>query len=100
GVEGQQPDGGDAQPRDVVERLDQAGEVADAVRVGVAEGSHVQLVDDRVLVPGRDLVLTLEHSGPPGPAVAGPRGRGPASPPGPARRSSIRPCATCTWCRS
>ena len=35
GVEGQQPDGGDAEVLDVVEPLHQAGEIADAVVVGV-----------------------------------------------------------------
>src|SRR5206468_9708315 len=35
--------------------LDQAREVADAVVVGVEERLHVQLVDDRVLVPERIL---------------------------------------------
>ena len=51
GVEGQQPDGGDAQLGDVVELLQQALEVADAVIVGIEEGLDVQLVDDSVFVP-------------------------------------------------
>ena len=46
-----QPDRGDAQVLNVVEPLGQAAEVADAVVVAVAECAHVQLVDDRVLVP-------------------------------------------------
>jgi hypothetical protein len=50
-VEGQKPDRGDAEVLQVVELLDQAGEVADAVVVGVVEGPDVDLVDDRVLVP-------------------------------------------------
>ncbi len=51
GVEGQQPDGGDAQVLEVVEPLGQAAEVADAVAVAVLEGADVDLVDDGVLVP-------------------------------------------------
>ena len=50
-IEGQQPDRRDAQRLHVVEALHQAGEVADAVAVRILEGFHVQLVDDRVLVP-------------------------------------------------
>ena len=53
GKERQQPDRRDAQVLDVVEPLGQAAEVADAVAVAVAECAHVQLVDDRVLVPKR-----------------------------------------------
>ena len=51
GVDGVQPDAGDAQPRQVVEPDDQALEVADAVRVGVLEGLDIQAVDDGFLVP-------------------------------------------------
>ena len=51
GIERQQPDRVDAEIGDVVELGDQAGEVADAVVVGIEERLHVQLVDDRVLVP-------------------------------------------------
>ena len=50
-VEGQQPHGGDAELLEVVEPGGEAGEVAHPVAVAVAEGAHVQLVDDRVLVP-------------------------------------------------
>ena len=49
--ERQQPDRRDAQVLDVIEPLGQAAEVADAVAVAVAKRAHVQLVDDRVLVP-------------------------------------------------
>ena len=52
-VEGQQPERVDAELGDVVELREQPGEVADAVVVGVEEGLHVQLVDDRVVVPER-----------------------------------------------
>jgi len=55
GVEGQQPDGGDAELLDVVELLDQAPEVADPVAVAVSERPHMALVEDGVFVPVRDL---------------------------------------------
>ena len=51
--ERQQPNRRDAQVLDVIEPLGQAAEVADAVAVAVAKRAHVQLVDDRVLVPQR-----------------------------------------------
>ena len=53
GIERQQPDRVDAEIGDVVELGDQAGEIADAVVVGIEERLDVQLVDDRVLVPER-----------------------------------------------
>src|SRR5258708_31762022 len=53
GIERQQPDRVDAELSDVVELLDQAGEIADAVVVAVEERFDVELVDDRVLVPQR-----------------------------------------------
>ena len=53
GEEGQQPEAGDAEVLQIIEAREQAGEVADAVAVGVAEGADVQLVDDRVFVPER-----------------------------------------------
>ena len=43
----------DAELLDVVELLDQAAKVADAVVVAVEERLDVQLVDDGVLVPER-----------------------------------------------
>jgi hypothetical protein len=49
----QQPDRCDAEILDVVELLDQAAEVTDAVGVVVVEGFDVQLVQNRVLVPER-----------------------------------------------
>src|SRR5207248_7452905 len=45
------PEAGDAEVLEVVELGEQAGEVADAVCVGVHEGADVELVDDRVFVP-------------------------------------------------
>ena len=53
GIEGQQPQRVDAEIGDVVELGDQAGKVADAVIVGIEERLHMQLVDDRILVPER-----------------------------------------------
>ncbi len=58
-IEGQQPDGVDAQLLDVVELLRQAGEIADAIAVGVLERLDVHLVDDRVLVPKRVVAHVL-----------------------------------------
>ena len=53
GIEGEDPQGVDAEPLQVVELLRQPGKVADAVVVAVEEGADVRLVDDRVLVPER-----------------------------------------------
>ena len=58
GIERQQPDRGDTQVAQVVELLDQAAEVARAVAGGIPEGPEVDLVDDRVAVPGGILVGT------------------------------------------
>ena len=50
-IEWQKPDGVDAEIADVVELGYQSREIADAIVVTVKERSHVQLIDDRVLVP-------------------------------------------------
>ena len=50
-VDRRQPDGVDAEPREVVEPAGQASQVADAVAVGVRERARVDLVDDRRLPP-------------------------------------------------
>src|SRR5690554_132658 len=50
-IERQYPDGIHAKAHDVVELLDQAFEIANAVIVGVEKGLDVHLVDDGVLVP-------------------------------------------------
>ena len=50
---GQQPQTGDAQVLKIIQLLDQAGKIADAVAVAVFERADVQFVDDRVLVPQR-----------------------------------------------
>ncbi len=51
GIKGQQPNGRDAEVLQVIELLDDAEEIADAVAVAVAKGADVQFVDDGVLVP-------------------------------------------------
>ena len=51
GIEGEEPEAGDAEVLEVVEAGDEPGEVADAVCVGVLEGADVEFVDDCVLVP-------------------------------------------------
>ena len=51
GLEGHEPDGGDAEALEVVEAAHEAAEVADAVAVGVHEGADVEAVEDGVLVP-------------------------------------------------
>src|ERR1700683_3792665 len=51
--EGEEPKAGDPEILDVVQALDQAAEVADAVVVAVGESADVKLIDDRVLVPER-----------------------------------------------
>src|SRR5207248_9529489 len=53
GIEGQDPDGGDAKVGDVVEFLGEADEIADAVAVAVREGADVNFVEDGVLIPQR-----------------------------------------------
>ena len=52
GVEGRDPEGVDPEPNEVIEALDDAEKVADAVAVRVLKGPRVDLVDDRVLPPG------------------------------------------------
>ena len=61
-VERQQPHRADTQVLQVGQLLDQAAEVAAAVAVAVHERAHVQLVDERVLVPER-VVVELEGFG-------------------------------------
>jgi hypothetical protein len=50
-LERHQPDGGDPEAVQVVETAHQAGEIADAVAVGIHVGSDGEAVDHRVLVP-------------------------------------------------
>ncbi len=46
-----QPDRRDAEAVQVIEAAHQAGEIADAVAIGIHVGADRQAVDDRVLVP-------------------------------------------------
>src|SRR5690606_28932803 len=52
GLEGGQPDGVDAEPRQVVEAPADALEIADAVPVRVLVGARIDLVHDAVSPPG------------------------------------------------
>src|SRR6266550_2679074 len=52
-IKGQEPDGGNAELLEIIELLDQAAKIADAVAIAVMEGLDVQLVNDRVFVPKR-----------------------------------------------
>ena len=51
GLKRHQPDGGDAEPLQIIEPAGQPGKITDAVAVGIHEGLDGQAVDDRVLVP-------------------------------------------------
>jgi len=51
-IKGEQPEGRDAQPVEVIEPLYQPLEVANSIAVRVVERFHVESVYDRVLVPG------------------------------------------------
>ena len=53
GEERQQPDCGDAQVLDVVQPLCEPAQVADSIVVAVSKGTHMELVDNGVLEPGR-----------------------------------------------
>ena len=59
GIERQQPEGGHPQFLEVVELLDQALEIADAVAVAVVKGLDVHFVDDGIFVPERIIGLYL-----------------------------------------
>ena len=56
GIKGQQPERRDAQVLEIIELFREPDKIADAVAVAVAKGAHVDLVDDRVLVPERVVV--------------------------------------------
>src|SRR5262249_58502792 len=58
-----QPDAVHAEPREVVEPVDDAGQVAVAVTVGVLPGPDVELVEDSALPPAPPLGLRV-HSPP------------------------------------
>ena len=50
-IEGQQPKRGDAEVLQVVKFLRQTAKIPHAVAAGIAKRAHVQLIDDRILVP-------------------------------------------------
>src|SRR5215203_4677990 len=60
-IEGQQPYTVDPQALEIRKLLGQAGKVADSVVVAVEERADMDLVDDRVLVPERILLLGGQH---------------------------------------
>ena len=60
-VEGEDPDGGDAQVAQVGDLLQQTPEIADAVAVAVEEAPDMDLVNDGVLVPERDIFSQSGH---------------------------------------
>src|SRR5439155_15919345 len=49
----EQPNCADTQFLEIIELLDQPTKIADTIRVAVVKCPHVQLVDDRVLIPKR-----------------------------------------------
>ena len=55
GVEGAQPDGIHAQPHQVVDVIDDSGQVTDPVTIGVGERPRIDLVDDGLAVPVRSI---------------------------------------------
>ena len=65
GVEGQQPDRGDAEFGDIIQLRHQPGEIADAIIIGIEEGLDVHLIDDGVLVP-EGILVERGHTGSPG----------------------------------
>ena len=58
-----EPDSGDAQPLEVVELADHAGEVADPVAVSVGEGPRIDLIEDAVAPPRCSLCNDLHGTG-------------------------------------
>jgi hypothetical protein len=50
-IEGQKPNRIDPEARNVIELGHETGKVPDPVIVGIEERLHVELVDDRILVP-------------------------------------------------
>ena len=55
GVEGAQPDGIHAQPHQVIDVIDDSGQVTDPVTIGVGERPRIDLVDDSLSVPVRSI---------------------------------------------
>ena len=66
-IEGQQPEGGDAQILQIIELLGQPAKVANAIAIAVVKGADVEFVDDRILVPQgiivkREDVFVMAHA--------------------------------------
>src|SRR5204862_1816957 len=59
-IEGQEPNGGNAELLEIIQLLHQAAEVAHPVAVSVAKCFDVPLVDDRVLIPNRTASATVQ----------------------------------------
>ena len=50
-VKRQEPDGGDPKVLEIVESLREAGEIADAIRIAVAESAYMKLINNGIFVP-------------------------------------------------
>jgi hypothetical protein len=50
-IKGEKPQGGNAKPLEIIELFSQALKIADAVIITIAKGSHMELVNDRILIP-------------------------------------------------
>ena len=59
-IERKQPQRVDAEVLQVGQLLDQAAEIAAAIRIAIHEGPHVHLIDERVLVPER-IILEVKR---------------------------------------
>src|ERR1700751_1358890 len=70
GIERQQPQRGDPEIVEIIELAAQTLKIADSVVIGVEEGLHVQLIDDRIPVPEWVRARRLRQF-----AAAGQRGR-------------------------
>ena len=76
-IEGEKPDSIHPEAVDIIELGVKAGEIADAVVVGVEKRFDVQLIDDRILVPERILgELRLWSTRHPSPFSDSPNGEG------------------------
>src|SRR5262249_37295865 len=63
-VHRRQTDAIPTQPLDVVELFDQPAKIADAVRVRIAESTHIDFIEDRVLEPERIVIELSFHASP------------------------------------
>src|SRR5215208_8009713 len=60
-IEGKQPEAVDPEALEIWKLLREPAEITDAIVVAVEERTNVDLVDDRVLVPERVLLLAGKH---------------------------------------